>query len=103
MIAARLVGEVALRYWGYVYDFDEDWGGFAAGECLLRANGELLRRAGTSSSANGQTMWRFGAWESVEGWRSTDVRGCAAWLRSRGYDLFEPSPVAIDQREAGPF
>jgi hypothetical protein len=54
------MSEVAPRHWGYVYDFDEHCGGFAR-EFLLCANGELFRRAGTTFSARGQTMWRFGA------------------------------------------
>jgi hypothetical protein len=48
-------------------------------------------------------MWRFEAWESFDGWHGTASTVVPPGIRSRGYDLFEPSPVAIDQREAGPF
>jgi hypothetical protein len=92
-----------LRRWGYVFELHEDeGGGFAAGEFLLRHDGELLRRFGGASTGRDGTTWRFSGWERVDGWRGTDIKGCKRWLRGRGYDLFDPGPVPVDRQEIGP-
>jgi hypothetical protein len=88
-------GHVALARRGWVFDFDEDWGGFAAGELLLRSDGCLFTRASGAGD-------RMSEWTRKDGWAGgTDVEACFAWMRERGYDLHEPIPVPVDQSEAG--
>ncbi|MGC1237608.1 MAG: hypothetical protein WA860_02345 [Acidimicrobiales bacterium] len=97
-------GECALVHCGWVYDSSDDAGGFSAGEFLLRDDGALFTRIGSSTYEHGQTIYRFRPWVldgRYEGQRDTE--SCLAWMRSRGYSLYEPGPVPIDKSEAGPF
>lgn len=99
-----LEGAELVAHWGFVYDIDDDaGGGFVSGEVLLRSDGVLLRRYGTSHSRDGQTTWRYGPWEPDRLWAGpTDAEGALRWLKARGYGLCRPN-VPIDRREAGPF
>jgi hypothetical protein len=70
----------------------------------VRADGVPLRRYGSSFSGRSGTSWECGHWQAVLWWPGhVDLERAIAELRSRGYDLYEPSPVPIDQTTAGPF
>jgi hypothetical protein len=97
-------GLSAMRHWGFVWDYnDDEVGGFASGEFLLRSDGVLLRRYGYSSSGKDGTRWKFGAWEVKDAEAGTDVAKVSAKLIAEGYGLTKPSPVPIDESTAGPF
>jgi hypothetical protein len=91
-----------LGHWGFVYEMDER--GFASGELLLRGDGGLMRRYGSSFYSKGATRWEFGEWQRVSWWPgATTVDEAVNILRGHAYDLYEPGPVAIDERTAGPY
>lgn len=96
----------ALRHWGFVWDYNDDDGpgGFVSGQFLLRSDGALLRRYGTSiSSFRTGTRWEYRPWEVVDAEAGTDVGKVATKLRNQGYDLLKPDPVPIGESTAGPF
>jgi hypothetical protein len=97
-------GHVTLFHCGWVYDHDSDIGGFTSGEFLLRDDGALYTRSGSDTYSRGQHSYQFRLWAHDYRWRrSRDTGACLAWMRVRGYDLYEPGPVPIDRSEAGPF
>lgn len=104
-----LTGDTAaVRRWAFVYDDDDDLGlgfsGFVSGEFLLRSDGALLRRRGGSRISADGTWYRYGPWTTESKWDGgADARACAAWLRGRRYGLYEPAPIDVSEREAGPF
>lgn len=96
----------ALRHWGFVWDYNDDDGpgGFASGEFLLRSDGVLLRRYGSSILTPGKgTRWEYEPWQVMDGEAGTDVGEAARRLAARGYDLMKPGPVGIGESTAGPF
>lgn len=94
-------GTAVVARWGFVADTEHSW---VTGEVLVRSDGVLLRRYGGSSSRGGRTTWRFHAWEPVGWWPGeTDADAALRVLKGRGYDLSAPSPVPVDEDEAGPF
>jgi len=95
----------AVRRWAFVYDNDDDFGGgFVSGEFLLRSDGVLWRRMGGSRTAAGGTTYHYGPWRVDGRWKDgVDATACAAWLRGRRYGLYEPGPIGVSEREAGPF
>jgi hypothetical protein len=96
-------GTAPIAAWSFCYDYDDDGGGgFVSGEYLLRSDGKLLRRMGYSltGSVDGKTLttWKFDAWQVDERWNSgTQPDKAIAWLKTKGYDLYEASPCPIDQ------
>ena len=94
----------ALRHWGFVWDYnDDEIGGFASGEFLLRSDGVLLRRYGYSIGSGDETRWKFMSWKVKDPGAGTEVSKVSAKLRGEGYDLYKPGPVPIDESTAGPF
>jgi hypothetical protein len=91
--------------WGFVYDEPEErGGGYVSGEFLLRSDGVLLRRYGTSYTNKDGDTWRFSPWQVVSWWRGpADPERAIRTLKRQGYDLHQPSPVPIDEETAGPF
>jgi hypothetical protein len=91
--------------WGFVYDEPEErGGGYVSGEFLLRSDGVLLRRYGTSYTNKDGSTWRFSPWKVVSWWRGTaDPEQAIRTLKRQGYGLHQPSPVPIDEETAGPF
>jgi len=100
------VGVEPVHRWRFLLDNLPEWigGGFSAGEFLLRSDGALLRRSVISSHSRGETTWRAGPWSEFHRFPAGCEQGQArAWLTDRGYDLGDPSPVAVDKSVAGPF
>jgi hypothetical protein len=97
------VGPVAR--WRFVHDEPEErGGGFVAGEFLLRGDGVLLRRYGSTHTNKDGYTWRFSHWKVVSWWGDTaDPERAIRALKRQGYDLYPPSPVPIDEEAAGPF
>ncbi len=90
-----------VGYWGFAADTAESW---VTGQLLLLPDGVLLRRYGGSSYGGGETTYRYGAWEPVTWWPGIADRDQAIGaLRSTGYDLYEPGPVPLGEKTAGPF
>jgi len=99
-------GVELVQRWKFLLDNLPDWigDGFSTGEFLLRSDGLLLRRSVRSSHARGQTTWWAGPWSEFHRFAAgTGVDPARAWLIDHGYDLGDPSPVAIDSDVAGPF
>jgi hypothetical protein len=97
-------GQGVLVHCGWVYDNGDDIGGFTAGELLLRDDGAFFTRTGSSTYDQGQTRYWFNLWVLDDRWTGRkDVESCVAWMRSRGYGLYEPGPVPVNETEAGPF
>ncbi|MGC2485054.1 MAG: hypothetical protein WA359_02275 [Acidimicrobiales bacterium] len=97
-------GGFQLVHCGWVYDNSDDVGGFTAGEFLLRDDGALFIRVGSSTYDHGQTRYWFDRWVLDDRWEARgDSESCLVWMRSRGYSLYDPGPVSIDESEAGPF
>lgn len=97
-------GGLQLVHCGWVYDNGDDVGGFTAGEFLLRDDGALFTRTGSSTYDLGRTRYWFDGWVLDNRWQGRgESESCLAWMRSRGYSLFELGPVPIDKSEAGPF
>ncbi|MFI0352544.1 hypothetical protein [Actinomadura sp. 9N407] len=94
--------EDVVGHWRFVFEMDER--GFASGELVLLRDGTLLRRYGTSYYSKGLTTWKFNAWRQVSWWpgASSPEEAIPILLRN-GYELYEPSPVPVDERTAGPF
>ncbi|HEU4866125.1 MAG TPA: hypothetical protein VFV09_00215 [Actinomycetota bacterium] len=93
-----------LRHWGFVWDYnDDEIGGFASGEFLLRSDGVLLKRMGYSIGAGDNLRWKFMGWEVRDAGAGTEVAKVSAKLKGEGYGLFKPSPVPITERTGGPF
>lgn len=100
------IGVELVHRWRFLLDNLPDWigGGFSAGEFLLRSDGVLLRRSVGSSFSRGQTTWRAGPWSDFHRFPAGTTHGQAqAWLVGHGYDLGDPSPVAVDKSVAGPY
>jgi hypothetical protein len=104
-VSDPLAGAGLVARWGFVYDEPEErGGGYVAGEFLLRSDGVLLRRYGSSYTNKDGHRWQFSGWKVVSWWKGTADRELAIReLKRQGYDLNQPSPVAIDQGAAGPF
>lgn len=99
-------GVELVHRWGYLLDNlpEEIGGGLSAGEFLLRSDGVLLRRSVTSEFFQGQTTWRARPWSEFHRFPAGTGRSQArAWLIGHGYDLGNPSPVAINEDVAGPY
>jgi hypothetical protein len=111
-------GDPHLGFWEFVYDNDDDIGGFASGQFLLRPDGTLLRRMGWSSYGTRRTVvgegspgdpdegvhvYRYLPWQLDRRWNGTDPAACATFLQSRGYDLEPPSPTAPHEDRSGLF
>ncbi len=100
------VGVSVLERWTFLVDnLPEDiGGGYFTGEFLLCSNGIVLTRTVSNSSTRDETRWRAGDWKVMPTHpRYSSPASAAAGFKSRGYELFPSSPVAIDAREAGPF
>ena len=100
------VGVELVHRWRFLLDNLPEWigGGFSAGEFLLRTDGVLLRRSVGSSFSQDQTTWRAGPWSDFHRFPAGTTYGQAqAWLVARGYDLGDPSPVAVHKSVAGPY
>jgi hypothetical protein len=94
----------AIRHWGFVWDYnDDEVGGFASGEFLLRSDGVLLKRMGYSIGAGNDLRWRFMPWEVRDAEAGTEVAKVSARLIGEGYGLYRPSPVPVTERTGGPF
>lgn len=90
-----------LRHWGFVWDYnDDEIGGFASGEFLLRSDGALLKRMGYSIGAGDDMRWKFMGWDAEAG---TEVATVSAKLIAAGYGLYKPSPVPINESTGGPY
>jgi hypothetical protein len=91
--------------WRFAYDEPEErGGGHVAGEFLLRSDGVLLRRYGYSYSNKDGYTWQFSRWKVVNSWSGTaDPKRAIRALKRQGYDLYQPSPVPIDEETVGPF
>jgi len=99
-------GVALVHRWSYLLDNlpEEIGGGFSAGEFLLRSDGVLLRRSVTSEYFRGRTTWRARPWSEFHRFPAgTGQSQARAWLIERGYDLGDPSPVAVNEDVAGPF
>ena len=99
-------GVELVHRWGYVLDNlpESIGGGFSRGEFLLRSDGALLQRSVTDEWWQGQTTWRAGKWSELHRFPAgTGESPARAWLVGHGYDLGEPSPVAVDEVTAGPY
>jgi hypothetical protein len=93
-----------LRHWGFVWDYnDDEVGGFASGEFLLRSDGVLLKRMGYSIGAGDHMRWKFMGWEIRDAEAGTEVAKVSAKLLGEGYGLYKPSPVPITESNGGPF
>lgn len=105
MAGAGYIGEVVVR-WGYLYDnIDEECGGgFVTGEFALDSKGHLWRRWATDGFRAGVTTWRADAWSVVEAWEpSLEQDRLIGFLTGRGYDLYPPTPIPVNELSAGPF
>jgi hypothetical protein len=102
--ADPLEGAEMLAHWGFVFDLDDsEGGGFVSGEVLLRSDGVLLRRYGTSYYRDGQTTWKYGPWASMPRWSGgAEPDEAMRWLKAGGYGLCRPT-LPVDRQEAGPF
>lgn len=70
-----------IRHWGFVWDYnDDEVGGFASGEFLLRSDGVLLKRIGYSIGAGNDLRWSHGS----QGRRSGDRGGEGVGQVDRG-------------------
>ena len=91
-----------LGHWAWV--FDDSRGGFVSGEFALLTDGRLATRFGGMSIRAGTHEWRFSEWSEFPEWRkwepTTDPGRAIRAIKSRGYGVTDPSPVAVDQREA---
>jgi len=99
-------GVELVQRWRFLLDNLPEWigGGFSTGEFLLRSDGVLLRRSVASEHARGQTTWRAGLWSEFHRFSAgTGQDQAETWLIDRGYDLGDPSPVAVNEDAAGPF
>jgi hypothetical protein len=70
----------------WLFEFNEDWGGFAAGEFLLRDDGVLFIRH-ISGSADSQ----FSPWTEDPRWHGMSVEAFTDWARAFQYQMSEPS------------
>jgi hypothetical protein len=62
----------------------------------------MLRRMASSLYSHGKTTWKFGEWDFMPGWDGgPEVAVASEWLRERGSDLYQPSPVPIDRATSG--
>jgi hypothetical protein len=104
-VSEPLAGAELVARWGFVYDEPEErGGGYVAGEFLLRSDGMLLRRYGSSYTNKDGHRWQFSGWKVVSWWEGTaDPELAIRELKRQGYDLNQPSPVPIDQGAAGSF
>jgi hypothetical protein len=99
-------GVELVHRWMFLLDNLPEWigGGFSVGEFLLRSDGVLLRRSVSSSFWHGQTTWRAGPWSEFHRFPAGTGQGQARhWLVARGYELGDPSPVAVHEAVAGPY
>jgi len=102
----RLDSLGVVGHWEFVFDSDES---YACGQILALSDGTVLRRSGGSSSVGDgagawSTTWRYTKWGPLMHWEGViDPAALVEGLKSRGYDLAEPSPAPLDQTEAGPF
>lgn len=98
-----LVGDmVTVQRWSFARD--DERGGVVSGEFLLRSDGILLRRMGGSRYGAEGTTYHYGPWTIESAWDGgAHARACAAWLKGRWYDLYEPNPIGVSERAAGPF
>lgn len=94
----------AIRRWGFVWDYnDDEVGGFASGEFLLRSDGVLLKRMGYTIGAGDDMRWKFMSWEVKDAGAGTDVGRVSAKLIAEGYGLYKPSPVPVADSTGGPY
>ena len=96
-------GESILLHRRWVFDYNDDTiGGFAMGEFLLRDDGRLFIRYGGDIWAAGEVTYEYSPWKEDRRWHGTSVTGFIGWATDFGYGLDPPSPVPVDQTEAGP-
>lgn len=97
--------EHVVGRWRYLYDNVEDefGGGFATGEFALDSEGRLHRRWAIDVFSNGVTTWRAKPWSVEEAWEhSLDQEALITFLTGRGYDLYSPTPIPVNELSAGP-
>lgn len=93
-----------LRRWGFVWDYnDDEIGGFASGEFLLRSDGVLLKRMGYTIGSGDDMRWKFMEWEIRDAEAGTHVAKVSKKLMGEGYGLYKPSPVPINENTGGPY
>jgi hypothetical protein len=89
-----------VRRWAYCDD-SLFGNGFRSGEFLLRSDGIVFERFGSSRTGRHGTMYTCGAWVEFSRW--TSVAKLTAQLKSSGYDLYTCMPVPVDASQAGLF
>lgn len=105
MTEATKPERVVVR-WSYLYDnIEEEFGGgIVTGEFALDSEGRLHRRWAGDVSTGGATTWRAHPWSIDESWGpSLNQEALISFLTGRGYDLYPPMPIPVDQLSAGPF